>query len=71
MSVMKNILVEGDIQEEFERCLYDLNQFLNCLSCPVGSIARDNSVVSDGTNSIDYRYSDPSVVRPLIELKLL
>jgi len=34
MSVMKNILVKADIPEEFERtvAIYDLNQFLNCLS---------------------------------------
>ena len=67
MSVMKNILVKADIQEEFEKtvAIYDLNQFLNCLSLIPGAEIQldDNSIViTDGTNSIDYRYSDPSVI---------
>ena len=67
MSVMKNILVEAEILEEFEKdvAIYDLNQFLNCLSLIPGAEVslEDNSIViSDGTNSIDYRYSDPSVI---------
>ena len=77
MSVMKNILVEADITEEFEKdvAIYDLNQFLNCLSLVPGAEVslEDNSIViSDGTNSIDYRYSDPSVIAapPDKELKL-
>ena len=77
MSVMKNILVEADIDEEFGRdvAIYDLNQFLNCLSLiPGAEINLDNNsiVITDGTNSIDYRYSDPSVITapPDKELKL-
>ena len=77
MSVMKNILVEADINEEFGRdvAIYDLNQFLNCLSLiPGAEINLDNNsiVITDGTNSIDYRYSDPSVITapPDKELKL-
>ena len=77
MSVMKNILSEADIIEEFEKdvAIYDLNQFLNCLTLiPGGEITLDDTsiVVSDGTNSIDYRYSDPSVISapPEKELKL-
>jgi hypothetical protein len=77
MSVMKNILVEADIDEEFGRdvAIYDLNQFLNCLSLiPGAEISLDNNsiVITDGTNSIDYRYSDPSVITapPDKELKL-
>ena len=67
MSVMKNILVEADITEEFTRdvAIYDLNQFLNCLSLIPGAEVElgDNSIsITDGTNSIDYRYSDPSVI---------
>ena len=77
MSVMKNILVEADTTEEFpqEIGIYDLNQFLNCLSlipgaeleCSEGLIR-----ITDGTNSIDYRLSDPSVITapPDKELKL-
>lgn len=77
MSVMKNILVEADITEVFERdvAIYDLNQFLNCLSLIPGAelMMGDNSIkITDGINSIDYRYSDPSVITipPDKELKL-
>ena len=67
MSVMKNILAEVDIEEEFTRdvAIYDLNQFLNCLSLIPGAEVKledDSIVITDGTNSIDYRYSDPSVI---------
>ena len=74
---MKNILVEADIDEEFSRdvAIYDLNQFLNCLSLIPGAevkLESDSIVITDGTNSIDYRYSDPSVISapPEKELKL-
>ena len=77
MSVMKNILVEADITEEFTRdvAIYDLNQFLNCLSLIPGAEIHlnDNSIeITDGTNSVDYRYSDPSVITspPEKELQL-
>lgn len=66
MSNSKNILVEAEIQEEFERevAIYDLNQFLNCLSLiPGAEIKLQNSIlITDSTNSIEYRYSDPSVI---------
>ena len=67
MSVMKNILVSADIQEEFDRvvAIYDLNQFLNCLSLVPGAELHFNDSVikiSDGKTTIDYRYSDPSVI---------
>ncbi len=67
MSVMKNILVEADITEEFTRdvAIYDLNQFLNCLSLIPGAEVNleDNSIeITDGSNTIQYRYSDPSVI---------
>ena len=77
MSVMKNILVSAAIPEKFEQtvAIYDLNQFLNCLSLiPGAELAfNENSVtITDGKNSIDYRYTDPSVVAapPDKELKL-
>jgi len=77
MSVMKNILVEAQIQEEFEKefAVYDLSQFLNCLSLIPGAelnFEESSIVITNGTNSIDYRYSDPSVVAapPDKELKL-
>lgn len=77
MSVMKNVLAEADIVEEFDRevAIYDLSQFLNCLSLiPGGEVVLDKDFISitDGTNSIDYRYADPSVITapPDKELKL-
>lgn len=77
MSVMKNILSEVDIDEEFSRdvAIYDLNQFLNCLSLIPGAevnLDSNSIVITDGTNSIEYRYSDPSVISapPEKELKL-
>ncbi len=67
MSVMKNILSQAHIQEEFERdvAIYDLNQFLNCLSLIPGcevKLQEKTMVITDGSTSIDYRYSDPSVI---------
>ena len=77
MSVTKTILVEADITEEFTRdvAIYDLNQFLNCLSLIDDAdleLADNALVISDGTNAIEYRYSDPSVISapPEKELKL-
>ena len=77
MSVMKNVLVECDIDEEFSKdlAIYDLNQFLACLSLVPGAEVKleDHSIViTDGTNSIEYRYADPSVIAapPDKELKL-
>jgi len=67
MSTMKNILVTAEITEQFDRtvAIYDLNQFLNSLSLIAGAdlYFGDNSVtISDGKNSIQYRYSDPAVI---------
>jgi len=77
MSVMKNILSECDIDESFDRdiAIYDLNQFLSCLSLIPGAelMLEDHAIViTDGTNSIEYRYADPSVIAapPEKELKL-
>jgi hypothetical protein len=77
MSVMKNILVEAEIDETFDRdiAIYDLSQFLNCLSLIPGADLQLNEssiTISSDKNSIDYRYSDPSVVTspPDKELKL-
>ena len=57
MSAMKNILVEAEIVEEFSRdvAIYDLNQFLNCLSLIPGAdvnLEEHAIVITDGTNSI-------------------
>ena len=39
MSIMKNVLSEANIIEEFDRevAIYDLSQFLNCLSLIPGA----------------------------------
>ena len=76
MSVMKNILAEVEISETFERevAIYDLNQFLACLSLiPGAEVNLDDGsiVITDGTNSIDYRYSDPSVITAPPEKELV
>lgn len=77
MSVMKNILVEAEVTEEFtdEIAIYDLNQFLNCMSLIPGAELEVNGgsvVIGDQDNSIEYRLSDPSVISapPDKELKL-
>ena len=77
MSIMKNVLSEAEIIEEFDRevAIYDLSQFLNCLSLIPGAevnLMQDYIKITDGTNSIDYRYADPSVITapPEKELKL-
>ena len=77
MSIMKNVLSEADITEVFDRqvAIYDLSQFLNCLSLIPGAeilLTDDYIKITDGTNSIDYRYADPSVITspPDKELKL-
>ena len=77
MSIMKNILVEADIPESFSRdvAIYDLNQFLNCLSLVEDADVEleENAIrIANGSESILYRYSDPSVITapPEKELKL-
>lgn len=77
MSVMKNVLVEADVTETFEDeiAIYDLNQFLNCLSLIPGSelsLKNGSLIIADDKNSIEYRLSDPSVITapPDKELKL-
>ena len=77
MSVMKNVLVEADVTETFDEeiAIYDLNQFLNCLSLIPGaelSLKNGSLIIADDQNSIEYRLSDPSVITapPDKELKL-
>ena len=68
MSVMKNILAEATITEEFPRDfgIYDLNQFLNGLS-----LHRDADLdfqnesyvfIREGKNHSKYFFADPSVI---------
>jgi hypothetical protein len=67
VSVMKNILAEAQIVEEFpvQVPIYDLSQFLNSLSLVDGAnleFGESSVMISNGSTSIEYRYSDPSVI---------
>ena len=68
ISVMKNILAEATITEEFSKdfCIYDLNQFLNGLSLhqkPELDFAADGYVViREGRSRSKYFFADPSVI---------
>ena len=68
ISVMKNILAEATINEEFARDfgIYDLNQFLNGLSLhqkPELDFTNDGYVViKEGRSRSKYFFADPSVI---------
>ena len=68
ISVMKNILVEANVSEEFPKDfgIYDLNQFLNGLSLhssPDLDFANDQYVViKEGRSRSKYFFADPSVI---------
>ena len=68
ISVMKNILVEATVSEDFARDfgIYDLNQFLNGLSLhqkPELDFANDGYVViKEGRSRSKYFFADPSVI---------
>ncbi len=68
ISVMKNILAEATISEEFSKDfgIYDLNQFLNGLSLhqkPELDFAADGYVViREGRSRSKYFFADPSVI---------
>ena len=68
ISVMKNILVEAEIAEEFPKDfgIYDLNQFLNGLSlhsAPDLDFTRDEFVViKEGKMRSKYFFADPTVI---------
>ena len=68
ISVMKNILVEANIEEEFPKDfgIYDLNQFLNGLSLhsnPELDFARDEFVtIKEGKMRSKYFFADPTVI---------
>jgi hypothetical protein len=68
ISVMKNILAEATITEEFPRDfgIYDLNQFLNGLGlhkAPELDFENDNYVViREGKMRSKYFFADPSVI---------
>ena len=68
ISVMKNILVEASIKEEFPKDfgIYDLNQFLNGLSLlnsPELDFESDESVmIREGKKRSKFFFADPSVI---------
>ena len=71
MSAMKNIVAKATVEETFPKqvAIYDLNEFLGCLSLFKNPILtfNDTSVTiteeNDGNgDSLEYMYSDPSVV---------
>ena len=68
ISVMKNILVEANVSEEFPKDfgIYDLNQFLNGLSLhssPDLDFANDQYVViKEGRSRSKYFFADPNVI---------
>ena len=68
VSVMKNILAEATIAEEFPKDfgIYDLNQYLNGLSLhndPELNFDADNYVViKEGRSRSKYFFADPSVI---------
>ena len=68
ISVMKNILVEANVTEEFPKDfgIYDLNQFLNGLSLHSSpDLDFDNDqyvVIKEGRSRSKYFFADPSVI---------
>ena len=68
ISVMKNILAEATIDEEFPKDfgIYDLNQYLNGLALhnsPELDFVNDNYVViKEGRSRSKYFFADPSVI---------
>lgn len=68
ISVMKNILAEAEIAEEFSRdfAIYDLNEFLNGLSLhkdPELDFANESHIViREGKRKVKYFYADPEVI---------
>ena len=70
MSAMKNIVSRADVEEDFPRemAIYDLNEFLSCLSLFANPKLnfKENFVIMTETGSkgksLKYWFSDPSVV---------
>jgi hypothetical protein len=68
ISVMKNILAEAEIDEEFEKdfAIYDLNQFLNGLGLhqdPDLDFENDSYVIiREGKRKVKYFFADPEVI---------
>ncbi|WLW37776.1 sliding clamp DNA polymerase accessory protein [Synechococcus phage S-8S55] len=67
ISVMKNILAEAEIEEDFESdfAIYDLNQFLSGLSLydsPDLEFGDSFLTIRDGRRRAKYFFADPSVI---------
>jgi hypothetical protein len=68
ISVMKNILAEAEINEEFPKdfAIYDLNQFLNGLGLhqdPDLDFENDSHVIiREGKRRVKYFFADPEVI---------
>ena len=70
MSAMKNIIAKAEVEEEFpqEVAIYDLNEFLSCLSLfQSPNLEFENTFVTiteenNPKTALKYFYSDPSVV---------
>ena len=67
ISVMKNILAEAEIEEDFESdfAIYDLNQFLSGLSLYVSpdlEFGDSYLTIRDGRRRAKYFFADPSVI---------
>lgn len=68
ISVMKNILAECDVKENFPKdfAIYDLNQFLNGLSLHQDpDLDFDNDtyiVIREGKKRVKYFFADPEVI---------
>ena len=67
ISVMKNILAEAEVEEDFEAdfAIYDLNQFLSGLSLydsPDLDFGDSYLTIRDGRRRAKYFFADPSVI---------
>jgi len=68
MSVMKNVLAEATVQEEFPKnfAIYDLNQFLNGIGLhdnPELDFSNDSYLtIREGKRKVKYFFADPSVI---------
>jgi hypothetical protein len=68
ISVMKNILAEAEITENFPKdfAIYDLNQFLNGLSLhqdPDIDFSNDSHlIIREGKRKVKYFFADPEVI---------
>tara|TARA_R100001443_G_scaffold3131_1_gene9981 strand:+ start:930 stop:1592 length:663 start_codon:yes stop_codon:yes gene_type:complete len=67
ISVMKNILAEAEVEEDFEKdfAIYDLNQFLSGLSlydAPDLDFGDTYLTIRDGRRRAKYFFADPDVI---------